>query len=79
MRFLVPFHTQISNVGVAFDTRGGRLGHGKGYYDRYVSQAKQFAKEHNGKMPITSKHAPRDNRSWSADMRGLPYLLLSAH
>jgi len=37
--------------GIAFDDKGGRLGRGKGYYDRYFEKVKAFHKKHHKPMP----------------------------
>ncbi|KAI8873273.1 5-formyltetrahydrofolate cyclo-ligase [Ramicandelaber brevisporus] len=39
--------------GFAFDKNRNRLGHGKGFYDRYIKQARAFAEEHGLAPPAT--------------------------
>ncbi|CAG8509911.1 8746_t:CDS:10 [Racocetra persica] len=39
-----PDHDQIRDTGLAFDLNRNRLGHGKGYYDKYVTKCRQWTK-----------------------------------
>ncbi|WFC96085.1 hypothetical protein MBRA1_002741 [Malassezia brasiliensis] len=49
--------------GMLFDTHGGRLGHGKGYYDRYIRRAHAFAQERKGRVPYIVAVALREQIS----------------
>ncbi|CAG8559047.1 4053_t:CDS:2 [Cetraspora pellucida] len=39
-----PDHDQIRDTGLAFDLNRNRLGHGKGYYDGYLTKCRQWTK-----------------------------------
>ncbi|KAG0191466.1 hypothetical protein DFQ28_000122 [Apophysomyces sp. BC1034] len=44
---------QVRNNGMAFDTQRNRIGHGKGYYDRYLKKCYDWASERGREPPKT--------------------------
>lgn len=38
--------------GLAFDQHRNRLGHGKGYYDRYIARIHAWCLEHDQRPPL---------------------------
>ena len=50
----------FTTVGVAFDRSLGRLGHGKGYYDRFLSSYSSLTLTRGHAKPLFGEH-PTDN------------------
>ncbi|KAH8556252.1 5,10-methenyltetrahydrofolate synthetase-like protein [Umbelopsis sp. PMI_123] len=55
--------------GVGFDIEGNRIGHGRGYYDRYMQQCQEWAAKNNRQPPKTVALALRDQ---IVDIRRIP-------
>ena len=53
--------------GLAFDARGGRLGKGKGFYDRYLAGARALKAGLAYDVQITEKNLPLDAHDQSMD------------
>ena len=53
--------------GLAFDLRGGRLGKGKGFYDRYLAGVRGFRAGLAYDVQITDKNLPLDAHDQTMD------------
>ncbi len=63
----VPGPDLILAPGLAFDLRGGRLGKGKGFYDRYLAGYRGFKAGLAYDVQITDKNLPLDAHDQTMD------------
>jgi len=63
----VPGPDLILVPGLAFDLRGGRLGKGKGFYDRYLAGYRGFKAGLAYDVQITEKNLPLDAHDQTVD------------
>ncbi|KAJ8085043.1 hypothetical protein PM082_003821 [Marasmius tenuissimus] len=71
--------TQIASQGVAFDRSMSRLGHGKGYYDRYISTYVATGRPRPSLVALSLQEqmvegnpVPVDDTDWKVDAVVLP-------
>jgi 5-formyltetrahydrofolate cyclo-ligase len=63
----VPAPDLVLAPGLAFDLRGGRLGKGKGFYDRYLTGFRGFKAGLAYDVQITDKNLPLDAHDQTMD------------